>query len=237
MKRLNYLIKIKSSFGLLKSYIENSLIFHLEKKERKAFDSTYKNFINRKSLSFDYFSKNTYDWIKILNEFKDKDFKYLEIGSFEGNSTLFILNNFKKSHVSCVDSWVQLNENDGSREGYEHLPISKIEKNFDKNLYQYQSRYEKFKMRSNIFFKKNSNKFDVIFVDGSHYAKEVFNDFRESWSILKKNGILILDDYFWARYQKLDENPAFAINSYLKKITNEYKIIRLSKYQLFLRKI
>ena len=51
------------------------------------------------------------------------------------------------------------------------------------------------------------------------------------------DGILILDDYFWARYKKLEENPAFAINKFLKKIPNEYKIIRLSKYQLFLRKI
>ena len=237
MKRLNYLIKIKTNFDLIKSYIKNSLTFNFEKQERKTFIVNYKNFLNTKSFTYDYFSKNTYDWIKILHEFKNKEFKYLEIGSFEGNSTLFVLKNFKNCFVTCVDSWAQLNINDGSREGYEHLPISRVENNFDNNLNDYQNRYEKFKMKSDLFFKQNNYKFDVIFVDGSHFANEVFNDFRESWSILNKDGILILDDYFWARYKKLEENPAFAINKFLKKIPNEYKIIRLSKYQLFLRKI
>jgi len=74
-------------------------------------------------------------------------------------------------------------------------------------------------------------------VDGSHYADDVANDCINSWLVLKKNGILILDDFFWTGYDNLENNPAYAINKFLKKIKNEYKIIRLTKFQLFLEKI
>ena len=92
-------------------------------------------------------------------------------------------------------------------------------------------------MLSDLFFKKNSKFFDVIFVDGSHFADDVFKDFKNSWIILKKNGTLILDDYFWKGYKNLQQNPAFAINKFLKEINNEYKIIKLTKFQLFLKKL
>ena len=78
---------------------------------------------------------------------------------------------------------------------------------------------------------------DVIFIDGSHFADNVFKDCKNSWPILKKEGILILDDYFWKGYEKPEQNPAFAINKFLKEINEEYKIIKLTKFQLFLRKL
>ena len=54
---------------------------------------------------------------------------------------------------------------------------------------------------------------------------------------VKKKGILILDDYFWKGYEIPEQNPAFAINKFLKEINEEYKIIKLTKFQLFLRKL
>ena len=86
-----------------------------------------------KKITYDFFSRNIFDWYKVLDKFKNKKFKYLEIGSFEGNSALFIIKYFKNSSLVCVDQWKQLDERDGSREGYEHLPIDTIERNFDDN--------------------------------------------------------------------------------------------------------
>ena len=231
MKKLNYLIKCGANFDLIKSYLIHSLKSHFNKKERKDFIQNYKKVIEQKKISNDYFSRNTFDWIEVLKDYKDKKFDYLEIGSLEGNSAIFVLKNFKNCYLKCVDCWEELDQEADSYEGH------KNEENFDQNLINYSGRFEKNKMLSDLFFKKNSKFFDVIFVDGSHFADDVFKDFKNSWIILKKNGTLILDDYFWKGYKNLQQNPAFAINKFLKEINNEYKIIKLTKFQLFLKKL
>ena len=137
----------------------------------------------------------------------------------------------------CVDPWEQLSKEQGSNEGYENIPIKNIENNFDENLEPYQGKFKKYKMMSEIFFQQNIFDFDVIYIDGSHLAEDVLKDCKSSWSFLKKDGILILDDFFWNNYDKIEHNPAYAINIFLKEIKNDYKIICLSKFQLFIRKI
>lgn len=237
MKKINYLFETKSNFNLIKSYLFHSLKLKIKKETRKNFINDYKIFLLEKKITYDFFSRNIFDWYKVLDKFKNKKFKYLEIGSFEGNSALFIIKYFKNSSLVCVDQWKQLHKRDGNREGYEHLPIDTIERNFDNNLKNYTRRFVKKKISSDLFFAKNDELFDIIFIDGSHYAKDVWNDCLNSWSILKINGILILDDFFWKGYENLQDNPAFAINKFLKRIKDEYKIIRLTKIQLFLKKI
>ena len=40
----------------------------------------------------------------------DPYFEYLEVGSYEENSAIFIANNFDKANIYCVDSWKKTNE-------------------------------------------------------------------------------------------------------------------------------
>ena len=237
MKKFRYLIKSGANLNIISSYLRYSLISHFNKKKRKNFIQNYKDLLIKKKITHDYFSRNVFDWIDVLQDYKTNKFEYLEIGSFEGNSAMFVLENFKNCFLTCVDSWKQLELNSDSREGYEHLPIINIENNFDDNLKTYPDRYKKEKIFSDLFFRKNKKFFDVVFIDGSHFADNVFKDCKNSWPILKKDGILILDDYFWKGYKKLEQNPAFAVNKFLKEISKEYKIIRLTKFQLFLKKL
>lgn len=39
--------------------------------------------------------------------------------------------------------------------------------------------------------------FDIIFIDGSHEYESVLMDITLFWKILKKGGIMILDDAQW----------------------------------------
>jgi hypothetical protein len=55
--------------------------------------------------------------------------------------------------------------------------------------------------------------------------------------VLNKNGVIIFDDYFWKSYDKIESNPAYAINSFLKEINGQYKVLLLSKFQLFIKKL
>lgn len=48
---------------------------------------------------------------------------------------------------------------------------------------------------SDNFFKMNSNKFDVIYVDGDHYMPTVGNDLKNSYDNLSPGGLMIIDDF------------------------------------------
>ena len=47
---------------------------------------------------------------------------------------------------------------------------------------------------SDVFFKTNSTKFDIIFVDGYHEYYQVLRDIENSLKFLNKNGIILVHD-------------------------------------------
>tara|TARA_B100000795_G_C22712772_1_gene404240 strand:+ start:90 stop:818 length:729 start_codon:yes stop_codon:yes gene_type:complete len=237
VRRIPYLNKIKASNRIKIEYLKYILKSIIQKNRRKKIINNYRNFISNKKFTHDFFSPNTFDWSEILYQYKNIKFNYLEIGSFEGISALYILENFSKAKLFCVDPWFQLTPNSGTSEGYEHLKMSEVENNFDNNLSQFNERYIKYKIKSNKFFFENKEKFDVIYIDGSHIAEDVLNDCISSWKILKKDGIILFDDYFWQNYQEIEKNPATAINDFLNMIPNQFIIIKLTKFQLSIRKI
>ena len=83
------------------------------------------------------------------------------------------------------------------------------------------------------FFNESSQKniFDVIYVDGSHHCNDVVVDAVKSFELLKIGGIMIFDDYLWQYYSKDIDNPAAAINVFLKLKQDSYKVVRVY-YQL-----
>jgi len=50
------------------------------------------------------------------------------------------------------------------------------------------------KMTSDDFFKQNKETFDIIFIDGLHYADQVYKDIINSIKILNKNGTIVVHD-------------------------------------------
>ena len=47
---------------------------------------------------------------------------------------------------------------------------------------------------SDNFFKKNNNKFDLIFIDGLHHYSQVIKDIYNSLKVLNKNGFILVHD-------------------------------------------
>jgi hypothetical protein len=58
-----------------------------------------------------------------------------------------------------------------------------------------------YNLKSENFFYKNKSKikYDLVSIDGSHFYKDVLNDALNSFKILKKNGIIIFDDFLYTR--------------------------------------
>jgi predicted O-methyltransferase YrrM len=140
-----------------------------------------------------------------------KDLSCLEIGSWEGRSALFILESLPKSRIVCVDTWSGADEHKGSE------VLNQIEVNFDHNLSIYKSRLKKYKGTSYSFFDQLDShvKFDLIYVDGSHYVDDVLVDAVKAFSHLNVGGIMIFDDFFWGYYDDPISNPASAINAFI----------------------
>ena len=210
------LLSISTPKFIILNYIRNYFPYYRKKKLCLEIDKKiYKNFKSI-DLTKKWFSNNLYFLSKNLSALKIKNL--LEIGSYEGRSAIFFANIFNKSKLFCVDTW------SGSDE-HENINFKSIEDNFDHNvkfLIEKQC-LSKFKMTSDNFFNKNTKKFDFIYVDGDHSKNQVLKDLKNSWSALNKNGFLLIDDYMWWYYKDLKNNPAFAINNFIKDYSNQIK--------------
>ncbi len=141
----------------------------------------------------------------------DKSLSCLEIGSWEGRSSLFILESLPNSKLTCVDTW------EGADEHKRLNILNTIEQNFDSNLSEYRDRLTKYKGTSFSFFDNLEShiKFDLIYIDGSHHIDDVMIDALKSFTHLNVGGVMIFDDFFWGYYDDPISNPASAINSFV----------------------
>ena len=229
--RLNYQIKNGANTSVFLKFIIDRLFHPFLSRKKKYYTQKHQEFMNKKKTTTDYFSINAFYWNSIINK-NLKDFSYLEIGSWEGTSALYILKNFNPKSVVCVDIW-DLYDDDYKYEQSERF------KNFKFNLKEYDQKFSFYKNTSDNFFKNNKKKFNLIYIDGSHEAQQVYRDLRNSWNCLEDDGVIICDDYFYGSlYDKQTEDmPAVSINKFLNENKKKIKIICVNNTQIFFKKI
>jgi len=228
LKDILFLIKNQSKVEIILFYLKNKLFSIFYKNTKKKIKRQNQLFLKNKKITNDYFSMNAfyfYQNLKKIINFRN----YLEIGSYEGNSAMFVSRNFENVKVYCVDTW------SGSAE-HKNQNFNNVEKNFDENTEEFFN-IKKNKICSDSFFEKNSKKFDCIYVDGNHYFDQVYKDCVNSLNCLEDQGLLIFDDYTWKYFKNPRENPCFAINQFIKKYGKKLKIIEVSNSQIFVKKI
>ncbi len=67
--------------------------------------------------------------------------------------------------------------------------------------------------------------FDVVFIDGSHLARNVMTDATMSWHLLKPGGMLVFDDYQWGKNRPATDRPREAIDAFLAAYANELHVV------------
>ena len=169
---------------------------------------------------------------KLFN--REDPLRILEIGSWEGRSTLFFETYFPNAHITAVDTWA------GSDEWHYNATsdLQELEVRFDRNVAIGGSRVTKRKGSSLKVLPQlleEEQKFDLIYVDGSHLAEDALTDSINAWRLLKAGGMVIFDDVMWPAYSRTHANTAWAINLFLKFHAHEYKVLH-SYYQLILQK-
>jgi SAM-dependent methyltransferase len=185
-----------------------------------------------------WFDMNIVPWSvtfsKIFN--RAEPVRILEIGSWEGRSTLFLLTYFTQGHLTAVDTWA------GSTEGYEYdatTDLRDLEGRFDGNLAPCAARLTKRKGSSLQVLPQlvgEQQKFDVIYVDGSHHADDILTDGINAWRMLERGGVLIFDDFVGPFYPRARANPWWAIDLFLKYHRGECNILSVNYTQIILEK-
>ena len=229
MNKLFFLYKSESPLNIIFIFLISKIKNIFYKRKIISFKRKHQSFILTKKITNDYFSSHAFNFFFFLKKLK-ANFIFLEIGSYEGNSAIFVANYFKNSEIYCIDNWHK------TEEYINHKNFSEIENNFDHNVNDC-SNIKKIKLSSDNFFKNNIKQFDVIYIDGYHYGPQVQKDCENAWKFLKKNGYLICDDYIWDFYKNIKKNPCFAINQFLFKIKGSFKVEKVSNSQIFIRKI
>lgn len=179
-------------------------------------------------------SKNLFDIF--LSKFKNKkNVKFLEIGSYEGRSTCYMLDHFlmgDNSSITCIDSW---------QGGFEHLGTNfdEIYTTFINNISTHSNKVKIARGDSYtklLEIQSLKQHFDFIYIDGGHTAKDVIQDSTLSFPLLKVGGIIAFDDYLWGHNQLPAKNiPKQAIDNFLMAYEENISILN-SSHQVWIEK-
>lgn len=135
-------------------------------------------------FTVDWFSANipTFEKIKSFTPIK----KVLEIGVHEGMSTCWMLDKLlpENGSILCIDPLPQ--------ERYQ-LFCENVEE--VKRANQTVTFYQETSRDSLPHLLMFDAQYDFIYIDGSHEAPDVLFDTVNCWQLLRKGGVMLLDDY------------------------------------------
>lgn len=183
----------------------------------------------------DWFDFHIPVWNVVLKDLKDKpDIHMLEIGSFQGRSAVWLLENIlthETSSITCIDTF------EGS---VEHCDAQKKDM-FDifiHNVKGFGDKVTVYRGFSHHVLKqlKHEDKYDMIYVDGDHHASAALEDAVLSFRLLKKGGIMIFDDYLWEPHRPPLERPAPGINAFYAIFNDKIRLLHYH-YQVIIEKL
>jgi predicted O-methyltransferase YrrM len=209
-------------------------------KKFKISDKDYNDYKLNMNKVIKNISGNVYqladNWFSQINiyNYKNKPITYLEIGAHYGSNLISVALSYgshKNSKLYAIDPWID----------YDEYPEYKDEQNKIYNTFTNNIDTSGVKDKvvikrgySNIEVPKFQDEFfDIIYIDGNHEPEFVLEDAVLSFRKLKKNGIMIFDDYGWGGPALTMKGIDAFVSGYYKKI----KVIAIVKTQFFLQKI
>lgn len=182
-------------------------------------------------------------WSQLIKHLPDNK-KFLEIGSYEGRSSVWIIEHMmvEGSKLFCVDTWEGGEEHKAMK-----TDMNPVEDLFHQNISLAQKKFpgrEVFSFKSTSFetlggmnaSESDQESFDFIYIDGSHMAKDVLTDACMAWPLLKPGGFMVFDDYSWkpSGFTTI-HRPKIAIDTFTTIFEEELAIAHVG-YQLIVRK-
>ena len=170
------------------------------------------------------------DWERLTHHLRGTKLQILEIGSFEGASTTWILDNLMshpESRLTSIDTFeggMEHQETDTA----DQYNIATLESRFRSNVAKcdHVGKLQVMKATSDdalLELRRQGAKFDFVYIDASHVAIDVLHDAMMSWRMLKVYGTIVFDDFTWKGYMEDVYNPRIAIQSFLCCVAQEVK--------------
>ena len=185
----------------------------------------------KKSAPSTWFDKARPEFEKFLLPLKFDELKILQIGTFRGDASKWMLEEVLKNPNSIlydVDTW------EGSAEHTDlNEKFSEIEMSYNRNISGFKN-VMKNKMTSDAFFEINEIEFDFIYIDGDHHRDQVAADAENALKVCRTGGIVAFDDYGWDGMDGSENRPKDAIDNFLRKYGNRIEILH-RQYQVWLR--
>lgn len=133
-----------------------------------------------------YLRQREIDYLDMLLCMLPKNAKILEIGTFKGQTAIFMCKLRKDVTITTIDPHVGIPE---------HPELFSTEEEVKSNIESqgFQNRICHVPVSSHCFF--TAENFDLIFIDGDHTYQGVRDDFNKFFPNLKDKGIVAFHDY------------------------------------------
>lgn len=215
--------------------LDEAIVYH--QKGINAQKNWYSVREKKYEFTTDWFTSRIPVWKKHLQQFASiSGVKALEIGSWEGMSTCWLLDNIlihDKAKITCIDTF------SGGIEHKSNFSITSLEQRFDRNVMMTGNGHKVKKMvgkSQDLLPKLIGEYYDLIYVDGSHKAPDVLLDALMCWQMLKVGGIIIFDDYQWKAYPEPILNPQPGIDAFLELFNDYFKVLDKGS-QIIIKKV
>ena len=182
----------------------------------------------------DTFTDKISEWTKLLAELKGKPgINYLEIGTFEGRSALWILENIlthPTSKLTIIDAFEEAS--------YKTF-VANVKLSGEANKFNILVGLSTHKIRELPF-----NSIDLAYVDGSGKGIVMLSDLVSTWNLVKVGGLIICSRYSLTmplrralNLQPDDPGPHEAIDAFLKMYNPYISVLALhGNYVIFRKK-
>ena len=185
-------------------------------------------------FSTDWFSHHEAQWRELMAGMQwraDQPLAALEIGSFEGRSSTWLLRNVlvhPESRLFCVDSF---------EGGIEHGPslttglFERFQSNITETGYAHKVCVRRgYSGPELIRLIHEGERFDFIYIDGSHQARDVLEDLVLAFRAAKVGCLILCDDYIWSMEppgrEDILNSPKLAVDAFTSIYSRQLRLVR-----------
>jgi tetratricopeptide (TPR) repeat protein len=169
--------------------------------------------------------------------------RILEIGTYAGRSLIEMMKRYPAAMGVAIDSWRNYDEDNLS--SLKNIQENNIEEMFYENVRKAGMLHRVVAYKGDSVDRlaellQRGEKFDFIYVDGSHTCLDCYTDMVFAWKMLVPGGVLAVDDVLY-HYEKVLAGdqlgyPLRGKEHFMIKFAGQYEVISDS-YRLFLKKL
>ena len=164
------------------------------------------------------------------------DLKFLQLGVYTGDASLWMLENLGEIRLTDVDTW------QGSDElAHKSIDFEDVYKIYLDKIKDYKIEIQRTTTIGYLLAQYGCDRplgeyFDFIYVDAGHTTVDVILDGELSWPLLKSGGIMAFDDYTWQHHTGDPRlAPQVGIDLFLHRHELDYQLLT-KNHQVWIKK-